>query len=47
VNDVSGFSSVGSSYQSFITPGSQTFNQPKLAFPSNARSIALIARFTF
>jgi hypothetical protein len=47
VNDVNGFSSVGASYQSFITPGKAAFNVPSAVFGSNARSIALVAKFTF
>lgn len=47
VNDVNGFSSVGASYQSFITPGKAAFNTPSAVFPSNALTIALIAKFTF
>ncbi len=47
VNDVNGFSSVGTSYKSFITPGSVDFNNPKGVFASNARTIALIAKFSF
>jgi hypothetical protein len=47
VNDVNGFSSVGTSYQAYITPGKASFNVPSSVFPSNARSIALVAKFTF
>ena len=47
VNDVGGFASVGSSYTSFVTPGNANFNVPKSVFASNARSIALVAKFTF
>jgi hypothetical protein len=47
VNDVASFASTGSSYQSFVTPGNANFNVPKSVFASNARSIALVAKFTF
>jgi hypothetical protein len=47
VNDVSGFNSVGTSYKAFITPGKASFNVPSSVFASNARAIALVAKFTF
>ncbi len=47
VNDVGGFPSVGTSYKSYITPGKANFNVPQSVFASNARSIALVAKFTF
>jgi hypothetical protein len=47
VNDVGGFASVGTTYQSFVTPGNANFNVPRSVFASNARSIALVAKFTF
>jgi len=47
VNDVNGFTSVGASYKSFVTPGKATFNNPQSVFASNARAIALVAKFTF
>jgi hypothetical protein len=47
VNDVAGFLSVGSSYQSYLTPGNANFNNPKSVFASNARSIAVVGKFTF
>jgi hypothetical protein len=47
VNDVNGFSSVGTSYKAFITPGKASFNVPQSVFASNARGIALVAKFTF
>jgi hypothetical protein len=47
VNDVASYTSVGTSYQSYITPGSSTFNNPKSVFASNARAIAIVAKFTF
>ena len=47
VNDVNGFSSVGASYKAFVNPGNANFDNPKAVFASNARSIALLAKFTF
>jgi Carboxypeptidase regulatory-like domain len=47
VNDVGGFPSVGTSYKSYITPGKANFNVPQSVFASNARSIALVAKFIF
>jgi hypothetical protein len=47
VNDVSGFNSVGTSYTSYVTPGKPSFNVPSSVFASNARAIALVAKFTF
>jgi hypothetical protein len=47
VNDVTGYSSVGTSYKAYITPGKTSFNVPQSVFSSNARSIALVAKFTF
>jgi len=47
VNDVTSFSSVGASYKSFVTPGKDTFNLPSSVFASNARTIAIMAKFTF
>jgi hypothetical protein len=47
VNDVNGFSSVGTSYKAFITPGKASFNVPQSVFASNSRGIALVAKFTF
>jgi len=47
VNDVNGFSSVGASYKAYVNPGNANFNNPKAVFASNARSIALLAKFTF
>jgi hypothetical protein len=47
VNDVNGFNSVGTGYTSLVDPGNANFDNPKLAFPSNARTIALVAKFTF
>ncbi len=47
VNDVNGFSSVGTGYKAFVTPGNANFNVPKAVFASNARTIALVAKFSF
>jgi hypothetical protein len=47
VNDVNSFASVGTTYKSYLTPGNAAFNNPQSVFASNARSIALIAKFTF
>lgn len=47
VNDVNGFASVGTGYTAFVTPGDANFNNPKAVFASNARTIALVAKFTF
>jgi len=47
VNDVNGFASVGTGYTAFVTPGNANFNNPKAVFASNARTIALLAKFSF
>jgi hypothetical protein len=47
VNDVNSFASVGTTYKSYLTPGKAGFNNPQSVFASNARSIALVAKFTF
>jgi hypothetical protein len=47
VNDVNGFSSVGTGYKAFVTPGNLNFNNPRAVFASNARTIALVAKFSF
>jgi hypothetical protein len=47
VNDVNGFSSVGTGYKAFVTPGNANFNNPRAVFASNARTIALTAKFSF
>jgi hypothetical protein len=47
VNDVNGFSSVGTGYKAFVTPGNANFNNPRAVFASNARTIALLAKFSF
>ncbi|MGA9800576.1 MAG: carboxypeptidase regulatory-like domain-containing protein [Terriglobales bacterium] len=47
VNDVNSFSSVGTTYKSYLTPGNAAFNNPQSVFASNSRTIALVAKFTF
>jgi hypothetical protein len=47
VNDVTSFPSTGASYKAFVTPGKTSFNVPASVFASNARTIALVAKFTF
>jgi hypothetical protein len=49
VNDVTSFLTGpnSSSYLNYLTPGNPIFNNPKGVFASNARSIALVAKFTF
>jgi hypothetical protein len=47
VNDVNSFNSVGTSYKAYVNPGNSNFNNPKAVFASNARSIAIVAKFTF
>jgi len=47
VNDVNSFSSVGTTYKNFVNPGRAAFNHPQDVFASNARTIALTAKFSF
>ena len=49
VNDVNSFTTGpnSSSYINYLKPNSPTFNNPRSVFASNARSIALVAKFTF
>lgn len=47
VNDVLSFDTASQSYLSFVDAGDPHFNDPKQVFASNARSIALVAKFTF
>jgi hypothetical protein len=47
VNDVNGFTSVGTGYKAFVNPANANFNNPKAVFASNARTIALVAKFSF
>jgi hypothetical protein len=44
---VASFSTVGTNYKSFLTPGKANFDKPQNVFASNARTIALVAKFTF
>jgi hypothetical protein len=50
VNDVTSFATTANNnpaYLNYLIPGSSIFNNPRAVFPSNARSIALVAKFTF
>jgi hypothetical protein len=49
VNDVTSFITGpnSTSYLNYLTPGNSIFNNPKGVFASNARTIALVAKFTF
>jgi len=49
VNDVTSFITGpnSTSYLNYLTPGNAIFNNPKAVFASNARTIGLVARFTF
>jgi hypothetical protein len=49
VNDVNSFTTGpnSSSYLHYLTPSNANFNNPRSVFASNARSIALVAKFTF
>ena len=49
VNDVTSFVTGpnSTSYLNYLTPGNAIFNNPKAVFASNARTIALVAKFTF
>jgi hypothetical protein len=47
VNDVNSFLTSGGGYLNYLTPGNTNFNNPKSVFASNARTIAIIAKFTF
>jgi hypothetical protein len=47
VNDVLGINTFGGAYKSYVTPGKDNFNVPKLTFPSNARTIGLVVKFIF
>jgi hypothetical protein len=35
------------SYPSYVSVGDPNFNKPRTVFASNARSIALVAKFSF
>jgi len=47
VNDVAGFNTITGGYLNYLTPGNANFNNPKSVFASNARTMAIIAKFTF
>ena len=49
VNDVTSFITGpnSTSYLNYLTPGNAIFNNPKAVFASNARTIALVGKFTF
>ena len=47
VNDVNSFNSTGTTYKNYVNPGRAAFNKPQDVFASNARTIALLAKFTF
>jgi hypothetical protein len=47
VNDVAGFNTITGGYLNYVTPGNANFNNPKSVFASNARTMAIIAKFTF
>ncbi len=36
-----------SNYLNYLTPSNPNFNNPRSVFASNARTIALVAKFTF
>jgi hypothetical protein len=44
---VAGFNTVTGGYLHYLTPGNANFNNPKSVFASNARTMAIIAKFTF
>ena len=47
VNDVASFNTTTSNYLNYLTPSNANFNNPRSVFASNARTIALVAKFTF
>jgi len=47
VNDVASFTTTKAAYRSYVTPGKDSFNQPQDVFASNARTIGIVAKFTF
>jgi Carboxypeptidase regulatory-like domain len=49
VNDVTSFLTGpnSTSYLNYLTPGNAIFNNPKAVFASNARTIGLVAKFSF
>jgi hypothetical protein len=47
VNDVTGFTTVTTAYSAYVRPDKTQFNDPKTVFSSNARTIAITAKFLF
>ena len=47
VNDVASYSSTTSADSAYVHPYKTEFNNPKTVFASNARTVALVAKFTF
>jgi hypothetical protein len=47
INDIQSIGQTSAAATSFLIPGSSNFNDPKLTFASNARSIQLSAKFSF
>jgi len=47
VNDVASFTTTTSNYLAYVTPSDANFNKPRSVFASNARTIALVAKFIF
>ena len=47
VNDVASYSSTTSADSAYVHPYTTQFNNPKTVFASNARTVALVAKFTF
>jgi TonB dependent receptor len=47
VNDVASFTTTTASYDSYVNPSKPEFNNPKTVFASNARTIGLVAKFSF
>jgi len=47
VNDVTGFSTTTTADSAYVHPYKSQFNNPKTVFASNARTIGLVAKFTF
>jgi Carboxypeptidase regulatory-like domain len=47
VNDVTGFTTVTTAYSSYVRPDKSQFNEPQTVFSSNARTIAITAKFLF
>ena len=47
VNDVESFTSTTQQYLAMSAHGNANFNDPKTVFPSNSRTISIIAKFVF